>query len=227
MAAWFRSRARVPASAEVAALWAAALAALLSGCGADLVLPPNPVTLRVDGAGSGSGMVATTLGPAPALKCTILEGAADSGACSATYAVGSRVTLAADPADGSRFTGWGGACSGLADCAVALNDSVRVLATFETARFTLTIVGAGTGSGSVKSATGALPLIACQITAGQTSAIGCDGDFLISGNRLTLTATPLSNSTFSGWGGDCSGTAPCSVLLDGNRVVSAAFVLRR
>jgi hypothetical protein len=203
------------------------LAAALSGCGADLVLPPDPVTLTVAGSGSGSGLVSTAAGVAPTLKCTILEGAADSSSCSAVYAVGTRLTLGAAPADGSLFTGWNGACTGIAACSISLADSTRVVATFEVARFTLTIIGAGTGSGSVRSATGGLPVINCTITSGQSGATGCAGDFLVSGNRLTLTATAPITSTFSGWGGDCSGTTACSVLLDRNRVVSAAFVLRR
>jgi hypothetical protein len=219
--AW--SRLPVPSPAALAV----AVAVGLSGCGADLVLPADPVTLTVDGAGSGSGLVATALGPAPALKCSILDGTADAGSCRATYAFGTSVSLSAAPADGSQFTGWGGECSGTAACSISLNDSAHVVARFEVAQFTLVVVGAGTGSGSVHSAVGALPLITCDIIAGVSGDTGCQGDFLLSGRRLTLLADPADGSRFSGWGGDCSGTASCSVLLDRNRVVSAAFVLRR
>ena len=218
--AW--SRLSVPFRGALAVV----LAVGLSGCGADLVLPADPVTLTVDGAGTGSGLVATALGPAPALTCSILEGNADSGSCRATYAFGTSVTLSAAPADGSQFTGWGGACSGTAACSISLDDSAHVVARFEIAQFTLVVVGAGTGSGSVQSAVAALPVIACDITAGVSGDTGCDGAFLISGRRITLLASPADGSRFSGWGGDCSGTASCSVLLDRDRVVSAAFVLR-
>ena len=217
---WFRSP--LPALAA-----AASLAAALAACGADLVLPPDPVTLTVAGSGSGSGLVSTASGVAPVLKCTILEGTADASACSAIYAVGTRLTLGAAPADGSLFSGWSGACTGTAACSIALADSARVVATFQVARFTLTVIGAGTGTGTVRSAAGGLPVINCTITSGQSAATGCSGEFLVSGSHLTLTATAPITSTFSGWGGDCSGTASCSVLLDRDRVVSAAFVLRR
>ena len=219
-AAGFRSFVRPPA------VLAVLLAACLSGCGADLVLPEDPVTLMVGGAGSGSGLVASSGGPAPALKCSILDGNADSGSCHATYALGTSVTLSAAPADGSQFTGWGGDCSGTAACSISLDDSTHVVARFEVAQFTLVVIGAGTGSGLVHSAVGALPLIACEITAGASGETGCDGDFLVSGRRITLLASPADGSRFSGWGGDCSGTSICSVLLDRDRVVSAAFVLR-
>lgn len=32
------------------------------------------------------------------------------------------------------------------------------------------------------------------------------------GTRVTLTATPAPGSTFTGWGGDCSGTSPTCVV---------------
>lgn len=216
-------RSFVPPPAVLAVL----LAVCLSGCGADLVLPADPVSLTVGGAGTGSGLVESASGPVPALKCSILDGNADSGSCRATYAVGTSVTLSAAPADGSQFTGWGGDCSGTAACSVSLDDSTHVVARFEVARFTLVVVGAGTGSGSVQSAVGALPVIACEITAGASGETGCSGEFLISGRRITLLASPADGSRFSGWGGDCAGTSLCSVLLDRDRVVSAAFVLRR
>ena len=219
----FHAWSRLPVLSLAAALSVAGLA----GCGADLVLPADPVTLTVGGAGTGSGLVASALGPAPALKCNILDGNADSGSCRATYPLGTRVTLSAAPAGGSQFTGWGGDCSGSAACSISLDDSSHVVARFEVAQFTLVVVGAGTGNGAVHSAIGTLPIISCDITAGIGAASGCDGEFLISGNRLTLLASPATNSRFSGWGGDCSGTGICSVLLDRDRVVSAAFVLRR
>ena len=213
--------------ASALALAAGLSSAGVSACGADLVLPPNPVRLTVEGSGQGSGTVATTVGPPPTLTCRIVQGSADTGSCSAVYAAGTTVTLSADPAQGSRFTGWGGRCSGTSSCQLSLADSARVVAGFESAELHLTVVGAGSGSGTVTSEAGILPLINCTITQGRTDSNDCEATFLLSGAVLTLTATPDRGSNFSGWGGDCSGTSICSVALDQSRVVSAAFVARR
>jgi hypothetical protein len=44
-----------------------------------------------------------------------------------------------------------------------------------------------------------------------------------SGAVLTLTATPDSGFTFSGWGGACSGTGSCSLTMNASQSVSATF----
>src|SRR5262249_45517954 len=54
--------------------------------------------------------------------------------CTANYAIGTKVTLTATPADGSRFTGWGMACSGTSTCTVTMQSDQNVTATFTTRR---------------------------------------------------------------------------------------------
>jgi hypothetical protein len=43
------------------------------------------------------------------------------------------------------------------------------------------------------------------------------------GTAVTLTATPPPGQIFSGWGGACSGTGPCTVSMIGDRSVTASF----
>ena len=51
----------------------------------------------------------------------------------------------------------------------------------------------------------------------------CSASFT-TGTVVTLTATPLTGATFTGWSGDCTGTATtCTITMDRGRTVGAAF----
>jgi hypothetical protein len=80
---------------------------------------------------------------------------------------------------------------------------------------TLTVDITGTGTGTVSSgSTG----FTCASTA-----VSCVDSFP-SGTTVTLTATPVSPSTFGGWsGGGCTGTSTCVILLETNTDVTATF----
>src|SRR3954447_9797000 len=73
----------------------------------------------------------------------------------------------------------------------------------------LTVLGAGTGSGTVTSPAG----MTCTITAGKAGAPGCIKFF---DRNVTLTAKPNSGHAFGGWlnYAGCSGTGSCTVKLD-------------
>lgn len=50
----------------------------------------------------------------------------------------------------------------------------------------------------------------------------CQGSYKVS-EKVTLTATPDSASTFKGWGGTCSGIGPCTVTMNADTTVTALF----
>jgi Divergent InlB B-repeat domain/PKD domain len=76
------------------------------------------------------------------------SGIACEPACEAEYEEGTPVTLAAAPAEGSEFKGWGGACSGTGSCEVTMSAAKSVSAEFIPApklRIMLTVLRSGPG----------------------------------------------------------------------------------
>ena len=174
--------------------------------------PVTNYTLSVTGGGTGQGTVSGS-----GINCMISVGST-SGTCSANYPSGSGVSLTATPTGGSTFSGWGGACSGSGGCSVTMNANVGVSASFTApvTNYTLSITGGGTGQGTV-SGSG----INCTISGGSTSGT-CSANYP-SGSGVSLTATPTGGSTFSGWGGGCSGTGGCSITMNASQSASASF----
>ena len=86
---------------------------------ATFIRAPSFFTLSVVKIGSGDGEV--TSSPS-GINC--------GGACAADFEAGTPVTLTANPASGSTFDGWGGACAGTGACTVAMNQRQDVTATF-------------------------------------------------------------------------------------------------
>lgn len=77
----------------------------------------------------------------------------------------------------------------------------------------LAVVKLGAGTGTVIST---LSGIICGAT--------CFGNYA-SGTAVTLTATPATGSTFTGWSGGCSGTGSCTVTLTAGTTLTATFDL--
>ena len=51
----------------------------------------------------------------------------------------------------------------------------------------------------------------------------CSSSFM-GGSNLNLTPTPMTGYYFSGWGGDCTGSALCNIQMNANKAVSATFL---
>jgi hypothetical protein len=163
-------------------------------------------TLTISKAGSGDGAV--TSSPS-GIDC--------GSTCSHAYEDGAVVTLSASPNGESTFTGWsGGGCSGSGTCQVTLASDTAVTATFTKNapnERTLTVNKSGSGTGTVASN-----------PAGINCGSACSHAFS-EGAVVTLTPTPGSNSTFTGWSGACSGAGACQVTMDQARTVGANFDL--
>lgn len=163
---------------------------------------PQQESLDYTKSGNGSGGVSSS---PSGLSC--------NSTCSPTFDYGTPVQLTASPSAGSVFTGWSGDCSGTGTCDVTMNQLHSVTATFTLMSETLTVSKAGAGSGTVASTVAG---ISCGSTCSHSWNYG---------TSVTLTATPATGSTFTGWSGACSGTANCTVSLNGAKSVTATFAL--
>ena len=139
----------------------------------------------------------------------------DCGAtCSASFQNGSSVTLTATAADGFRFSGWGGACTGTGKCVLTMDAAKNASALFVDNQTppTVSLTISKSGNGTVTST-----------PAGITCGTICSASF-DTGTSVTLSATPAAGNKFSGWSGACSGTGPCVVTMDSAKSASATFV---
>lgn len=170
------------------------------------------VSLAVNLTGNGSGTI--TSNPA-GISCP--------ATCSFSFPIGSPVQLYGSADAGSTFAGITGCDSYvIGQCTMSMNSSKTVTARFNGSgpaptptpapgNFTLSVTRAGTGTGTVSSAPAG---ISCGAT--------CSAQFA-QGTSVTLSATPDSGFTFSGWSGACSGTGSCAVTLSANTSVTATF----
>jgi hypothetical protein len=129
--------------------------------------------------------------------------------CSASYNSATVITLTATPASNSTFTGWSG--SSCTNGNVTLTANIGCTATFAPKApqtYMLSIAKSGTGTGTVSSSP-------AGINCGST----CSASYN-SGTVITLTATPASGSTFTGWSGAGCGAA---VTMNGNVNCGAIF----
>jgi hypothetical protein len=85
-------------------------------------------------------------------------------------------------------------------------------------RATVTVAVSGTGAGSV----GSTPAgITCSAAAGSSSGT-CSTQFEV-GTAVSLSATAVAGSVFTGWSGACGGTGACQLTVAENTTVTAGF----
>ena len=129
--------------------------------------------------------------------------------CTADFDQGAQVTLEARPASGSRFEGWGGACSGNGACTVTMTGAQSVTAAFTVATHVLR--ASVKGKGRVTSS-----------PAGISCPGKCSGSF-VADRPVQLAAKPAKGYRFSGWSGACRGRGACKLFLAGDASVKATF----
>jgi len=160
----------------------------------------NASTYALTVTASGSGTVTSTDGY---INC--------GNTCNHTYSSGTSVTLNASPASGWSFSGWSGACNGIAPCTVTMSTAQAVSATFTQNASTYALTVTPSSSGTVTS------------TDGYINCGGACNHTYSSGTSVTLNASPISGWSFSSWSGACNGGGSCTVAMSTARAVSANF----
>jgi hypothetical protein len=193
-----------------------------------------PVTLfplTVGEPGNGSGTVTSDRG---GINC--------GTTCSATLGSGTVVTLTASPASGSRFAGWGGACSGTGACTITMSAATQVTASFigqVTLRVNVSgffsagscVLGICTADFFYTGTVSSPGIISCSVPATPSPFNSCNAVVDL-GSSLALTASPSGgspshSSVLTGWSGcDSTDTATppnCLITMSSSRLVSASF----
>ena len=164
---------------------------------------PSRYTLSVGNSGGG-----TVTSDPDGIDC--------GSTCEHDYPSGSEVALTATPESGYEFVGWsGGGCGDAgATCTVTLDGPKSVTATFQTERFTLTVINEGGGT-----------------VTSSPSGIRC-GDLCVAdfepGTLVRLEAHHEEGFRFDEWEGDCRDRGRhCDLVMDRDRVVTADFDRRK
>ncbi len=161
-----------------------------------IACPVDEFTLKVTPAGAGMG---TVMGM-PQINCP--------PTCTQKVNDGAKVSLDAIANAGSRFSGWGGPCTGVDTCNVTVTGDVTVGANFVlTEPLTVDFVGPALGE-VISMPTGLDCTNNCSVLFDQ-------------GTSITLTAYP--SNVFNGWGGACTGFGSCVVTLQSATQVTVDF----
>lgn len=167
----------------------------------------NPV-IMIERRGTGNGNVVSNSND---INCGL--------DCVEEYENNSFVTLRAEPASGSLFTGWFGFqanhCSDSVLCEVNVDSFYYLIAQFDKAPtdFLLDVSKDGEGSGIVFSSN---PGIACGEDCSET---------YVRNTQVELIALPEKGSSFQGWNGSCLGKNNCILTMYDDKNIRATFAV--
>ena len=190
-------------------------------------LPENTVKLVVNGiAGFGRGRV--TSSPA-GIDCDFSDPAKTigTGTCLAIFRFGTTVQLTATPRDGTKVLGFTGDCASQATtCTVIMYHDRSATVQLDPARFPVTIVASGNGSGRV---VGTVPdgtgKIDCTVTSGLATGTGCTALYPF-GSTLFILGASEENTRFVGFSvPPCTVATSCSATVTGPLSITATFQL--
>jgi len=160
---------------------------------------PSKLNLTIKFGGKGSGSVKSD---PSGIDCD-----SSDESCSYLFSTATSVTLTPTPANGSKFSSWGGHTD-CGDAQVLMTSNISCTLFFQLLPSTLAITYEGNGTIS-SSPSG--------INCGDSCTDTFDG-----GTEVTLTATPDDGWTFDQWTGDCNSNG--LVTIDSGKACHAIFV---
>jgi len=175
-----------------------------SGWSGDVTSSDNPLQINING---NTSLTATFTQNEYALSLSVnpdSKGTIESDV-SGPYVYGQQVKLTSIPEPGWKFTGWSGDVTSTDNpLTVTVNSNLSITAEFEPDGYSLTVIVEPVGYGMV--------------------AINPIKDFYSLGEEVTLTAIPLDEWSFLGWGGDVEFSETSIVVtITGNMTIQAGF----
>jgi hypothetical protein len=174
---------------------------------------------------SPAGAIAVKVTSAGPQRVVSVPGGIDCRtACTETFPAGTPVTLHTEVP----FGAWSGACRGsVPTCPLVAGAPLVVLAS---ASIPPTYAPPPTPGGprsygiNVSVSGRGVVVGGGRINCGKrTNTTRACGSFFNVGQTVLLHATPARGSRFAGWSGFCTGTGPCRLIVDANKVVYATF----
>ncbi|MBI2890052.1 MAG: hypothetical protein HYY13_04630, partial [Nitrospirae bacterium] len=189
-------------------------------------IPQWHLTVSVETPYGGAGSVHTIDDPTTGNRIPGIDCSGSGPDCEELFRDQTLVHLKAEPAPGSIFYAWGGACLGVTTdvCSLEMASDIEAVAAFRPL-LTLTITPqtfGWNGSGQVLAydETGQNVILECL-----SISPSCSVSYPY-GLTAKVEAVPDLSSLFSGWAGACSGTGrTCWVTMEVNESVEATFKL--
>jgi hypothetical protein len=166
-----------------------------------LEAPAQPLTVAL----AGPAGVSTVTSGEPGIDCP--------SACSVSWDGGQHVTLEATPGANLKIVRWTGACTGTGStCELTMDGPKSTSVVFGPLFYSGRVAVVGKG-------------LVTNAAAGLRCARSCSARF-DAGAAVAFRATPLKGWRFTGWSGDCRGTALCRLRFDRAHSIRATFKRR-
>lgn len=134
-----------------------------------------------------------------------------TSSCKTSVVANSAIKLTFETSNNATFLGWGGACSGLNDCELTVDQDISIQASFSQSapKKTLTIHNSKNGQ--------------IHLNGNLINCLKACNYIFEQGEQVILSTSSNEGFNFDGWSGACSGTYDCVLLMNQDNTVEAIF----